>query len=209
MSANQAVRLAKWAKEHPDEDMVSPIQVLSLLGPAMPKPLTDADRMLVDHAGKVLDALAGTAVDADDLAWADGFGASAKRDFPLLNDRTHRETLVYLDSAATAQRVDVALQAQRDYDVHENANIYRGAYELSAQSTFTYNDARAALEGFIGAERRTTVFTANTTTACNLVAQAWGEHQIGEGDLVVTTLAEHHSNMLPFAMLAERKGARA
>ena len=86
--------------------------------------------------------------------------------------------------------------------------MYRGAYELSAQATFTFSDARTALEDFIGAEYRQVVFTQNTSGATGLVAQAWGEHNIGEGDLVVCCLADHHSNALPFFMLAQRKGAR-
>lgn len=136
------------------------------------------------------------------------FGARNRRDFPLLEDRAHKGKLAYLDSAATAHRLAAVVQAQNDFDLHENANIYRGSYPLSAQATFTYNDARARIEDFIGAERRETVFTANTSTALALVAQAWGEHHIGAGDTIVTTVAEHHSNMLSFAMLAERKGAR-
>ena len=116
--------------------------------------------------------------------------------------------MAYLDSAATSQRVDVALQAQRDFDEHGNANVYRGGYPLSAQATFAFNDARKAVEDFIGAERRSVAFTANTTGALNLVALAWGEHHIEPGDLILTTVAEHHSVMLPFFMLAQRKGAQ-
>ena len=209
MSALQAVQLAKYAAEHPDEELHSPNQALSLMGPARSEPLGKADARLVQAAGSVLAAAADLPADeAAELQWADAFAHRNKRDFPLLNDRKHAGKLAYLDSAATTQRVDVALQAQRDYDIHENANVYRGAYELSAQSTFTFNDARKALEDFIGAGRRQTVYTANTTGATNLVALAWGEHNIGAGDLIVCCLADHHSNTLPFFMLAQRKGAR-
>lgn len=209
MTALQAVQLAKFARQHPNEELHSPNQPLSLMGPVKSVPLNASDARLVKAVEEVL-AAADDAPDdeAAELAWADEFARRAKRDFPLLNDRAHGGKLVYLDSAATTQRVDVALQAQRDYDAHENANVYRGAYELSAQSTFTFNDARKTLEDFIGADRRQTVYTTNTTGAISLVALAWGERNIGEGDLVVCCLADHHSNFLSFLMLAQRKNAR-
>ena len=208
MGALEAVQLARHALNHPGEELHSPNQALSLMGPAKPEPLNGSDRLLVDAARDVL--VAARELSGDDeaeLAWADRFAKRCKGDFPLLNDRAHGGKLAYLDSAATAQRVDRALQAQRDYDMHENANVYRGAYPLSAQSTFTFNDARKKLEDFIGAKRRTTAFTMNASGALNLVAQAWGEHAIGAGDLIVCGQADHHSNLLPFVMLAERKGA--
>ena len=209
MTALQAVQLARFAADHPGEELHSPNQKLALMGPVAPEPLNNADSLLVKDAGNVLAASADMpAAEQAELSWADAFGKRNKRDFPLLNDRAHAGKLAYLDSAATSQRVDAALQAQRDYDVHENANVYRGTYDLSAQSTFTFNDARKKLEDFIGAERRSTVYTANTTGATNLVALAWGERNIGAGDLIVCCLADHHSNMLPFLMLAQRKGAR-
>lgn len=209
MTALQAVTLAHYAQEHAHEELVSPNAPKTLMGPAKAEPLGAVDRALVDIASLVLgDARSLSQDEAAELAWADEFGKRNKRDFPLLNDRAHAGKLAYLDSAATSQRINQALQAQRDFDEHENANVYRGAYELSAQATFTLNDARKRLEDFIGAERRQTVYCANTTAATNLVAQAWGERNIGEGDLIVCGLADHHSNMLPFLMLAQRKGAR-
>ena len=208
MAALQAVELAKYARTHEGEPLYSPNAPQSLSGPVQPKPIERADRALVNRALEVLDWADGLdEAEREELAWADAFGMRNRRDFPLLNDRAHAGKLAYLDSAATTQRVDVALQAQRDFDVHENANVYRGGYPLSAQATFTFNDARAKVERFIGAERRSVVFTANTTAAANLVAQAWGERNVGEGDVIVTTVAEHHSAMMPFLMLAERKGA--
>ncbi|MBQ9042761.1 MAG: aminotransferase class V-fold PLP-dependent enzyme, partial [Eggerthellaceae bacterium] len=209
MTALEAVQLAKYAREHPGEELHSPNQPRSLMAPTKPEPLCKADARLVKAALDVLEAAeALPESERDELAWADAFGKRTKLDFPLLNDRKHADKLAYLDSAATSQRVDVALQAQYDFDAHENANVYRGAYELSAQATFTFSDARTALEDFIGAEYRQVVFTQNTSGATGLVAQAWGEHNIGEGDLVVCCLADHHSNALPFFMLAQRKGAR-
>ncbi len=209
MTALEAVQLAKYARKHPGEELHSPNQARSLLAPTKSEPLCEADARLVAAAIDVLEAAeALPESERDELAWADAFGQRTKLDFPLLNDRAHAGKLAYLDSAATSQRVDVALQAQYDFDAHENANVYRGAYELSAQATFSFSDARTTIEDFIGADYRQVVFTQNTSTATSLVAQAWGERNIGEGDLIVCCLADHHSNALPFLMLAERKGAR-
>lgn len=208
-TALQAVRLAKYARERPGEELHSPNQARSLLAPAKPEPLCEADARLVDAACEVLTAVETLpAAEREELAWADEFGRRAALDFPLLNDRAHAGKLAYLDSAATGQRLGSALQAQSDFDAHGNANVYRGAYELSAQATFSFGDARTVLEEFIGAGYREVIFTQNTTAAANLVALAWGERSIGADDLIVCCLADHHSNALPFLMLAERKGAR-
>ena len=204
MTALEAVQMAKHSLAHPDEKLYAPNQPQSLMGPTQPKPLGSCDALLVNIAKAVV----GQLPPSEDMVWADAFGKRCKLDFPLLNDRAHAGKLVYLDSAATTQRLDLALQAQREFDEHENANVYRGNYALSAQSTFSFNDARATIERFIGAQRREIVFTSNTTAAINLVAQAWGEWNIEEGDLIVTALSAHHSAFLPFLMLAQRKGAR-
>ena len=149
MTALQAVALARYALAHPDEELHSPNLAPALLGPVEPEPLSGSDTMMLEAAKKVLQEGDGLPADeAAELAWADAFGKRNKRDFPLLNDRAHAGRLAYLDSAATSQRVAAALQAQRDFDEHENANVYRGAYELSAQATFTLNDARKRLEDF-------------------------------------------------------------
>ena len=191
MTALEAVQVAKQALAHPDET----------------KPLDGPDKMLVDIAKDVL--VSRVAYNAqNDIAWADEFARRCKLDFPLLNDQEHTGKLVYMDTAATSQRLGAALQAQRDYDEHGNANVYRGAYELSAHSTSEFGEARAKLERFIGASEDEIVFTANTTGGINLVAQAWGEWSIGEGDCIVVSVADHHSAMLPFVMLAQRKGAQ-
>ena len=169
-----------------------------------------ADQLLVDTARATIERLEARlgSDKREELARADAWAQRNRLDFPLLNDRTHAKTLAYLDSAATSQRVFSALQAQADFDEHENANVYRGSYELSTQATLTLNDARKTLEDFIGSKRRHTVYTANASASCNLVAQAWGTRNVGEGDLIVVTLAEHHSNLLPWQMLAQHKGAR-
>lgn len=169
-----------------------------------------ADCELVDAASAVLDGLKERFPRSDRAALkrADAFGWRNRRDFPLFWDRAHKGKLAYLDSAATAQRLGAALDAERDWDMHENANIYRGAYPLSMQATFTFNDARKVLEDHIGAQRRQTVYTGNTTMSANLVALNWGEWNVEEGDAIVVPTAEHHSNLLPWMMLADRKKAR-
>ncbi len=209
----QAVGLARTHRDAPDEPLSDPNAPAPLIGPARVAPLKPADALLEACAEQALEDEAAylascTPAEADELAFADAFGKRNRLDFPLLNDAVHAGRLSYLDTAATAQRLGAALDAQAAFDRHANANVYRGGYELSTKSTFAFNDARATLEHFIGAERRSVVYTANTTGACNLVASAWGEWNVHEGDSIVTTIAEHHSNMLPFLMLAKRKGAR-
>lgn len=170
-----------------------------------------ADRLLVSLARGVLERGAAETADIagekDALARADAWARRNRMDFPLLMNPAHRASLAYLDSAATAQRVGAAISAQAEFDTAGNANIYRGAYALSARATARFNEARATLERSIGAGKRETVFTMNASAAANLVAQAWGEWNIGTGDLIVSTVEEHHSNMVPWLMLAERKGA--
>lgn len=201
LSALEAVRLAHalQCEGEPLEQTRSSYDVLS-----------PASKMLVNNAAEIT-ASATSALSSQELEAARKASVWARRnqeDFPILNDRAHKGKLAYMDSAATSQRCERMLQAQADYDAHENANIYRGAYDLSMQATSSMNDARAALERFINADRRTTVFTANASASCNIVAQAWGETNIAEGDLIVIGLAEHHSNLVPWVMLAQRKNAR-
>lgn len=172
-----------------------------------------SDALLMELARKTLAAVDRclrknlTPEDLNDIDLWSAWGARNKLDFPLFEERTQKRTLAYLDSAATTQRVGRALAAQYRFDAYENANIYRGAYALSAQSTATFNEARKRIEEHLGAERRSVIFTANTSTAAGIVASAWGEHNIGEGDRILVPQAEHHSNLVPWLMLAERKGA--
>lgn len=179
-------------------------------GQGCARELNAADALLVETAREVvslLDARVGGDF-SEEIAWADAWARTNGLSFPLLNDRRHAGKLAYLDSAATTQRLSSALAAQAHFDAHENANVYRGAYDLSLQATLTLNDARKELEDFIGAERRETVLAANASAALSLAAQAWGERNIGEGDAIVLPVSEHHSNFLPWLMLAKRKGAR-
>ncbi len=213
LSALQAVGLARAHMADPSAPISDPNAAKSLAAPAADAPLSREDALLFECAKDVLERVRAyeeslSAPERDELAFADAFGTRNRLDFPLLVDPAHKGRLSYLDTAATAQRLGAALDAQAAFDRHANANVYRGAYELSAKATFSFNDARATLERFIGAERRSVVYTANTTGGCNLVASAWGEWNVHAGDCIVTTIAEHHSNMLPFLMLAQRKGAR-
>ena len=141
------------------------------------------------------------------LTWADAWAWRNREDFPLLNDRKQKNTLAYLDSAATTQRCFRALQAEANFNEHENANVYRGGYELSAKATGYLNDARKVLGDFIGAERRQTVYTMNASASCNLVAHSWGDFNVSEGDHIVVALSEHHSDLLPWLLLARRRNA--
>ena len=170
------------------------------VAPTVPAALADTDVAQAAYAPE--------ACTPENLQVVDAWATRNKLDFPLFSDRKQRDHLVFLDSAATAQRCQQSLQAQYDFDVHENANVYRGSYELSMQATATLNDARAVLESFIGANRRETIFTSNTSAGANLIAQAWGDANISAGDIIVTSQSDHHSNMLPWMLLAQRKGAK-
>lgn len=196
ISAVEAVRLAKDGHDAPVD------------GASSEPPLNNVEHLLVSIARDMRTALdAASADDAVELDWADGFGMASRHDFPLFEKPEYAGAFAYLDSAATSQRPNAMLRAQREFDEFKNANVYRGGYPLSRQSTRLFDEARARIESFIGAEAGSMAFTANTTAATNLVAQAWGESNIGEGDVILVGLGEHHSNTLPFIMLAERKGA--
>jgi len=129
-------------------------------------------------------------------------------DFPILSHPTSRgKRLVYLDSAATSQKPQAVIDALVDYYSNYNANIHRGVYELAAKATDAFEAARSKLAGFFNAEIQEIIFTRNTTEAINLVAYAWGEQNIKPGDVIVTTQLEHHSNLVPWQLLAAKTGA--
>lgn len=142
-----------------------------------------------------------------------------RQDFPILQQQVHGHPLVYLDSGATSQRPLAVLDAERAFASTLNAAVHRGAHTLAAEATVLFEDARAALAGFIGAEEDEVVWTSNATEAVNLVAYAisnasmgrGGEAaaglRIGPGDEIVTTEMEHHANLVPWQELAARTGA--
>jgi cysteine desulfurase / selenocysteine lyase len=125
--------------------------------------------------------------------------------FPLLAAK-REPPLVYLDSAATSQKPESVLAAMDDYYRRYNANIHRGIYAIAEEATAAYEDARARLARFIGAPSREVIFTRNSTEAINLVAYAWGRWALKQGDVVLLTEMEHHSNLVPWHILAAERG---
>ena len=132
-----------------------------------------------------------------------------REDFPILDQRVHEHPLVYFDNAATTQKPRAVLEALRSYYEHDNANVHRGLHELSSRATEAYEGARATVAKYIGAATADEiVFTRGTTESINLVAQAWGGKFLGAGDEILLTEMEHHSNLVPWQLLAERSGAQ-
>src|ERR671914_869126 len=125
--------------------------------------------------------------------------ARLRTDFPILNRQINGKRLVYLDSAATAQKPQAVLDALDDYYTQHNANIHRGVYTLAEEATAAYEQARAKAARFIGASRaREIIFTRSTTEAMNLVAHSWARANLVAGDAVVITQMEHHANVVPW-----------
>lgn len=132
-----------------------------------------------------------------------------RRDFPILDQEINGHRLVYLDNAATTQKPRRVIDALTRYYETSNANIHRGVHTLGTRATDQYEGARARVARFIGAANPAEViFTRNATEAINLVARTWGEEHVGEGDDIVLTVMEHHSNIVPWQLLARRRGAR-
>ncbi len=131
-------------------------------------------------------------------------------DFPILNSTNAQgQRLAFLDSAASSQKPESVIRALDAYYRESNANIHRGVYDLSERATQQYEAARGKLARFINAASdREIIFVRNTTEAINLVAQTWGRQHVGHGDLIVATELDHHSNIIPWQLLAEDKGAR-
>jgi cysteine desulfurase/selenocysteine lyase len=132
-----------------------------------------------------------------------------REDFPILRERAHGHPLIYFDSAATSQKPRAVIDALRHYYEHENANVHRGLHELSSRATEAYEQARRRVATYLGAaSAEEIVFTRGTTESINLVAQAWGGKFLGAGDVILLTEMEHHSNLVPWQLLAERTAAR-
>ncbi len=136
------------------------------------------------------------------------FEASAiRKDFPILSRRVQGKALVYLDSGATSQKPESVLQAMDDFQRHHNANVHRGIYTLSGEATALYEGAREDVRQFINAKgAEEVIFTRNATEAINLVALSWARQNLKPGDEVLTTEMEHHSNIVPWQMLAKDRG---
>jgi len=132
-----------------------------------------------------------------------------REDFPILHEQAHGHPLIYFDNAATSQKPRAVIEALRTYYEHENANVHRGLHTLSSRATEAYENARRRVAEYIGAASADEiVFTRGTTESINLVAQAWGGKFVREGDVFLLTEMEHHSNLVPWQLLAERTGAR-
>lgn len=131
-----------------------------------------------------------------------------REDFPLLQTKMNGKPLVFLDSAASSQKPQRVIDAFNDYYRCRNANIHRGAYRLSYEATDLYERTREMTARFLGAAHpESCIFTRNATESINLVARAWGDANIEAGDEILLNELEHHSNLVPWFMLAERRGA--
>lgn len=132
---------------------------------------------------------------------------TVRLDFPILAGSMHDQSLVYLDSAATSQKPRAVIDAINDYYSRSNANVHRGIYALAEEATALYEAARATIATWINASIEETIFTRNATEAINLVAYTWGRRHIRAGDVILLTPMEHHSNLVPWHMLAAETGA--
>ena len=129
-----------------------------------------------------------------------------REDFPILNKSFNdKEKLIYLDHAATTQKPKQVLKKINDYYLNSNANVHRGAHQLSAKATEEFEDARSSIKNYIKAySEKEIIFTRNATEAINIVAKSWGEKNIKENDEILISIMEHHSNIVPWQLLAEK-----
>jgi len=133
---------------------------------------------------------------------------SVRADFPTLHQQVNGQPLVYLDNAATTQKPRVVLDALQDFYLHHNANVHRGLHALSMRATDAYEAARARTARFINAaDPAEIIFTRGTTESINLVAASWGGANLKPGDVILITEMEHHSNLVPWQLIAQRTGA--
>jgi cysteine desulfurase/selenocysteine lyase len=130
-----------------------------------------------------------------------------RSEFPILRREVHGKPLAYLDNGATAQKPLAVIEALDRFWTEHNANVHRGVHTLSEEATSLYEGARATIAGHLGAKPREVVFTRNVTGSLNLVAHAWGRANVGEGDRILVTEMEHHSNVVPWYLLAREVGA--
>ena len=134
--------------------------------------------------------------------------AAIRAAFPALHQQVHGKPLVYLDNAATTQKPQAVIDALRAYYEHDNANVHRGVHELSERATAAYEGAREKVRAFVNAASvREIIFTRNATESINLVARAWGDANVRQGDEILISGMEHHSNIVPWQLLCERTGA--
>ncbi|WP_306641098.1 aminotransferase class V-fold PLP-dependent enzyme [Sanyastnella coralliicola] len=129
--------------------------------------------------------------------------------FPILNQEVHGRPLVYFDNAASSQKPTAVIEALREYYNHYHSNIHRGVHHLAQLATSAYEETRTKVKAHLNASaREEIIFTYGTTDGINLIAQSWGRKNITAGDLILISALEHHSNMVPWQMIAEEKGAQ-
>ena len=134
--------------------------------------------------------------------------AAIRKDFPIFGQKAHGKPLIYLDSTATTQKPVAVLEALDHYYRTYNANIHRGVYAIAEEATTRYEEVRGKVARLLNARSsHEIVFTRGTTESINLVSNAWGRANVGQGDVIVLTEMEHHSNMVPWQMLAKERGA--
>src|SRR5882757_10793047 len=135
--------------------------------------------------------------------------AKLRADFPILDQKVHGHPLVYFDNAASSQKPRAVIEALSHYYERDNANVHRGIHELSNRATAAFEAARSRAAKFINApSAEEIIFTRGTTEGINLVAAAWGSKFVKAGDTILLTEMEHHSNLVPWQLLAERTGAK-
>ena len=135
--------------------------------------------------------------------------SALRKDFPILDQLVHGKPLIYFDNAATSQKPRAVIDALVHYYEHDNANVHRGIHELSNRATAGYEAARVRAAKFINAKSADEIiFTRGTTEGINLVAATWGVKNLKPGDVILLTEMEHHSNLVPWQLLAQRTGAK-
>ena len=135
--------------------------------------------------------------------------STLRRDFRILDQNVHGKPLIYFDNAATSQKPRSVIDALVHYYEHDNANVHRGIHELSNRSTIAFEAGRTRTAKFINARSADEIiFTRGTTESINLVAATWGKKHLKTGDVILLTEMEHHSNLVPWQMLAQQTGAR-
>jgi cysteine desulfurase/selenocysteine lyase len=133
---------------------------------------------------------------------------AVRREFPVLAQRPYGKRLAFLDSGATAQKPQAVIDAVSRFYSQDNANVHRGVYDLAERATAAFEGARKRIARYIGADPREVIFTRGATEGVNLVAQTYGRAHVGPGDEILVTGMEHHSNIVPWQMLASEKGAK-
>ncbi len=131
-----------------------------------------------------------------------------RKDFPILSKKINGHPMIYFDNAATTQKPQVVIKAMDDFYLHYNANVHRGINPLAEEATKQYEAARREVANFISAKSLEIIFTRGATEGINLVARTWGEVNLGRGDIVVLSLAEHHANIIPWLQLKKKLGIK-